>query len=107
MNRGRIEEKASCPYCGHEAYHSFYFVSETLQCHNCGKEFAIKVEAVINVKSAKIFDKRCCSCHAPLYNEEIIDGKCPNCKNEEFIDNEFKDSEFEISNRSLYWKNLS
>ena len=106
MNRGRVEEEVTCPYCGHKDWYSFYFESEALYCHNCNKEFAIKLEYVIKVNSAKIFDKRCCSCHAPLYNDEIINGECPNCKNTEFYDNEYRDSKLDIPDRSLHWKNI-
>ena len=104
MSRGRIYEQATCPYCGHEDYYSFHFESETLYCNNCDKEFAIELETVITVKSAKIFDKKCTSCRMPLYNEEVIDNKCPNCRNETFEVNEFKDSEFDIPTRSYFMR---
>lgn len=106
MNRGRLEEKVTCPYCGHKDWYSFYFESETLYCYNCDKKFAIKLRHVIEVDSGKIFNKRCCACHVPLYDEEIINGECPNCKNKEFYDNKQNDSELDIPNRASFWKNL-
>lgn len=103
MSRRRVYEKATCPYCGHEDEYSFNFESETLYCNNCDKEFAIQLETVITVNSAKIFDKRCVVCRAPLYKEEVIDNKCPNCGGEMFEKNTFRDSEFDIPTRS-HWK---
>lgn len=101
MSDTKVYEMATCPYCGHEDFYSFHYGADTLFCHNCNKEFAIKLATVIKVTSAKIYDKKCSFCHVPLYDEETVNGKCPNCGCEVFDDNKYNDSEFDVD-RS-YW----
>lgn len=102
----RLYEEITCPYCGHTDFISFHCDADTLFCNNCNREFAIELEMTVTVKTGKIFDKKCCSCHAPLYNEEIVNGKCPNCQNNTVEDDIFKTSELDIPNRSTNWINL-
>lgn len=103
MSNTKVDEKAVCPYCGHEDYYTFHYGADTLICHHCDKEFAIKLETVITVKSAKFFDKICADCGLPMYDEEIIinNGECLNCGKKRFNDNRYNDSELD-RDRS-YW----
>lgn len=99
MGSTKVDELATCPYCGHEDLYVFHYGTDTLYCNKCDKEFAIKLETVIKVKSAKIYDKECLVCKSFLHNEQLIEGKCPKCGYEAFVDNEFKESEFNFVNK--------
>lgn len=105
MSDTKVYEEATCPYCGHKSFHTFHYGSDTLICHNCDKEFAIKLETTIVVKSAKLYDKICETCGVPLYNDEIVKGTCPNCNGKDFVDNKNDDSELTVS-RS-YWEHFA
>ena len=54
--RGRVEEQATCPYCGNRDWYSFHILSETLICHNCDNEFEIELEVDVKVKSTRMLD---------------------------------------------------
>lgn len=90
----KINEKVTCPYCGDKEYHTFYYGEERLYCHKCNKEFAIKLQTTIIVKSAKIYAKQCAICGIYLHEEDVKEGKCPKCGCDYLLDNNYKDSEF-------------
>jgi len=91
-----MNELAECPYCGEEELHTFHYGAETLHCNTCGKEFAIKLETLVVVKSAKVYNKQCCACDTYLHDRDITDGKCPKCGCDVLKNNEYKLSEFDI-----------
>ena len=96
MSSTKLDELATCPYCGDEDFHVFHYGEDTLRCHKCKKEFAIKLETVVRVKSSKIYDKICYGCNTYLYDDDLIDGKCPKCSCNAFENNKFKESEFDF-----------
>lgn len=55
-DRGRVEEEATCPYCGHRDWYSFHILSNSLICDNCDKEFEIELEVDVKVKSTKMLE---------------------------------------------------
>ena len=96
MSNAKVNEVAICPYCGDEGLYTFYYGEETLLCNKCRKEFAIKLESVIKVKSAKIYNKVCFACNTYLHDDELVNGNCPKCGCGTFEKNKFKESEFDI-----------
>lgn len=95
MNK-KVDELAKCPYCGDEDFHTFYYGTDTLHCHECNREFAIELQTTIVVKSAKIYDKQCVACDTYLHKNEIINGKCSKCGCGALKENDYKYSEFDI-----------
>ena len=99
MSDTKLEESVTCPYCNYKDWYKFHYGMDSLFCNKCDKEFAIKIETVVRVKSARIYDRLCIVCGKRLFEDEIVDGKCPECGCGAFEDNMFNDSEFDFKHK--------
>jgi uncharacterized protein YbaR (Trm112 family) len=79
----KLNEKVTCPYCGHEDWYTFHIDSDSLYCHKCDKEFAIKLQQVIITKvlSDVLNTHECYGCDTKFNDSNMPENRmCPTCK---------------------------
>ena len=81
----KVDEQASCPYCGHIDWYVFHLGSDSLYCNKCDKEFAIKSKVQTVILSDAFYTKQCYTCHTKFTSIQVKEnGVCHKCGTELF-----------------------